>query len=82
MPQPILHRNEKEILRTLFREGRPLSISEISSYSCMSWVTVKKYLNRCISRKIVAEEKQNKRPRYVLDPELITALLQRGDSGE
>ncbi|MGM5488758.1 MAG: hypothetical protein ACQESG_07445 [Nanobdellota archaeon] len=77
---PLLHRNEKEIIRTIFREGRPLSISEISMRSGMSWVTAKKYLERCLGRRLIAEQVQHKQARYIIEPKLIQALLERGES--
>ena len=53
----ILHRSESEIIRILFREGRPLSIHEIASLTGMSWVTAKKYLAMCRQKGIIETEK-------------------------
>lgn len=74
MKRPILHRNEKEIIRILFMQDRPLSVNEINKRSGMSWLTAKKYLGSCIVRGIVTNHSKNT---YRLHKDLIRKLRER-----
>lgn len=71
----ILHRSEKEIIRVLFRESRPLPISEVAGCSGMSWITAKKYLSRLQKRSIIRQ----KSGKFYIDGELLKALHRRKD---
>jgi DNA-binding IclR family transcriptional regulator len=51
--KPYFHKQERAILRALYRERRPMSIREIAEKAEMSWITARKYLKRLIKRKIV-----------------------------
>lgn len=73
----LLHRNEKEIIRILFRENRPLTIREMSIMAGMSWITAKKYLHSVRSKNLVSEHRAEKRPKYMLSRELLKALHER-----
>lgn len=44
MAKTALNRIEREIIRILIKERRPLTINEISKLTGISWATVKKYL--------------------------------------
>ncbi len=48
-----LNRIEKEILRVVLKENRPLSANEISKISGISWITVKKYFPILVKKKVV-----------------------------
>lgn len=41
--KPQFNRIEREILRVLIKENKPLTLNEISKLTGISWVTVKKY---------------------------------------
>lgn len=74
-----LHRNEKEILRVLFKEGRALTLQEIAIDAGMSWLTVKKYIKVMEDRKLVSKTKDSKRTKYQIKPALLEALTRRKD---
>ncbi|MFP4112457.1 MAG: hypothetical protein ACLFUO_05650 [Candidatus Woesearchaeota archaeon] len=77
MKHNILHRTEKELIRILFRERRPLTIREIAMISDMSWITARKYLNSLIKNNICETIVEEKRPKFRLNPDLICELLRR-----
>lgn len=51
--EKVLNRIEKDILRVLLKEKRPLTINEISKESGVSWVTVKDYLPKMIKKGVI-----------------------------
>jgi len=73
-----MHRNEREILRILFKESRPLTVYELSDQSGMSWVTVKKYLHLLLRQRLAVLAKDNKR--YLIADELIDALVEYNET--
>ena len=86
--QSILHRNERELIRILYRENRPMSIKEVSVMAGMSWITAKKYLYSIHEKNIVEEylssgslvKKDNdnsKRKRFVMKRDLLRELSLR-----
>jgi len=75
MKKKKLHRNEKELIRILFKEGRPLTIYELSDLSDISWITVKKYLKMLVEKKVI-EVIGKPRKRFVLKKDLINALIE------
>ncbi len=86
MAERILHRTEKEIIRVLFRQARPMSIHEISLTTGMSWITAKKYLlimkKKKIIREYITKKSQTKHPfkkntLFLLCEELLKALYLR-----
>jgi len=70
----ILHRNEKELVRILFRESRAMAVQSIAKYAGMSWVTARKYLDE-LCKKAVAVKHGS---RYMLNAEVLKALARRG----
>lgn len=58
MTKKALNRIEKEIVRVLLKENRPLTINEISKISGISWVTIKKYKPILIKKGVVDEIKE------------------------
>lgn len=81
MKKRVLHRNEKEILRVLFKEARPLSTNEISAKSDMSWATGKKYTHSCQKKGLVKLIKKGRKNVYKLNPELLKVLQERKCKG-
>jgi len=73
-----MHRNEREILRILFKESRPLTVYELSDQSGMSWVTVKKYLSLLLRKNLAILSKDNKR--YEISSGLIEALVEYNET--
>ena len=53
-----LNRIEKEISRILLKEGRPMTINEVSKLTGISWVTVKKYVPILIKKGVIDEAKE------------------------
>jgi predicted transcriptional regulator len=58
MTKKALNRIEKEILRVIIRENRPMMINEISRLTGISWSTVKKYIPILIKKGVVDEVKE------------------------
>ena len=52
-------RIEKEIIITLIRNNRPLTINEISKLSGISWITIKKYIPGLKELKVIENLKQS-----------------------
>lgn len=77
MRKPILHRNEKEILRVTYREGRPLTAHEMAVLTGMSWVTAKKYLANLMDGGLMQKQKGDGHPRFIISKELIKRLYER-----
>ena len=73
----ILHRNEKELIRVLFKEGTPLSVHELAELSGMSWVTAKKYLKHIEALSIIVSQKRDKRTKYSINRQLVKRLFER-----
>lgn len=73
----ILHRNEKELIRVLHKEGVPMTVHEAADYSGMSWLTAKKYLRAMKGRGITTEVKEDKRTKFAISQDLIDALQER-----
>jgi DNA-binding transcriptional ArsR family regulator len=72
-----LHRNEREIIRTVYGQGRPVSIHEVARISGMSWITAKKYL-RSVEKKGIIKTIESGRSRlYDIDPLVLEALWGR-----
>ena len=61
MSKNALNRIEKEILRVLIKENRPLMINEISKITGISWVTVKKYMPILKEKGVIDEIKETKK---------------------
>ena len=57
MAKKPLNRIEKEIIRVLMKENRPLTINEVSKISGISWITVKKYIPLLIQKGVIDEIK-------------------------
>ncbi|MBW2975085.1 DUF977 family protein [Candidatus Woesearchaeota archaeon] len=53
--KPALNRIEKEILRILIKENRPLTINELSKLTGISWITIKKYKTILIKKGVISE---------------------------
>ena len=77
MARRILHRSEKEIIRILFHEARPVSIHELASLSGMSWVTARKYLDSCLEMNIIIKQSTEKNSTYILSKTLLRTLYNR-----
>jgi predicted transcriptional regulator len=76
MKRPILHRNEKEIIRVLYRECIPISIHDISIHSGISWVTVNKYIDFLVKKSIISRIKDNKKYKFTLNRDLLECLYE------
>lgn len=74
MKRNILHRNEKELVRALFKCSQPVTVNELSEETGMSWVTVKKYLIKLIERRVVEPSRARK---FELSRELLEILYKR-----
>lgn len=61
MTKKSLNRIEKEIIRTILKEGRVLTINEISKISGISWITVKKYMAILKEKGVIYEVKEKKK---------------------
>lgn len=55
MNKPSLNKIEKEIIRVLLKENRPLTINELSKITGISWVTIRKY-KEILKKKGVVDE--------------------------
>jgi len=55
-----INRIEKEIIRVIIKENRPLTMNQISNISGISWVTVKKYMPKLIEKGVIDELKKKK----------------------
>ena len=66
-----IHRNEKEIIRVLYKEGSPLSILEVAQQAGMSWVTAKKYLRGLHEKAVIEDIGLFRNPRYRLRSGLL-----------
>jgi len=58
MAKKPLNRIEKEIVRVLLKEGRPMTINQISKISGISWVTIKKYIPILKEKGVISENKE------------------------
>ena len=83
MKQTTKHLNpiEEAILKTLYKERRPLTIKEVSDKTKLSWVTVRKYLEQ-LSReglcypvsktpRVIGGKLREPREKWVLNYKLI-----------
>ena len=57
MNKNALNRIEKEIVRIVMKENRPMMINEISKLTGISWITVKKYIPILIKKGVLSEAK-------------------------
>jgi len=51
------NRIEREIIRVLIKERKPLTINQVSKLSGISWVTVKKYIPILKKKGVIREFK-------------------------
>ena len=61
MTTPSLNRIEKEIIRIVLKENRPLSINSISKITGISWITVRKYIPLLLKKGVIDEIKEEKK---------------------
>lgn len=54
------NRQEREIIRTLYSERRPMSLRELAKDSSMSWITAHKYTEKLNKRGLVNFVSDNK----------------------
>jgi len=64
---------DKEILRTIYNHRRPMTIHEIKKITNISWVTVKKHLEKLSDTrpKIIIKKKMKNRTFYAINYEAI-----------
>ena len=53
-----LNRIEREIVRFLIKENRPLTINGLSKISGISWITIRKYKPILIKKGVICEIKK------------------------
>lgn len=53
--KPILNSKEREIIRTLHKKSGAMTPHEIAKVTGISYVTVKKYLNKLYRRKLITK---------------------------
>ena len=73
----ILNVIEKEVIRVVIRENRPLTINEMSKMSGISWITAKKYSPILVKKGVFNEINILKIPKYALNPQLIEIIAER-----
>jgi len=68
---------DKEIIRTLYVEGIPLTISEVSQKTGISWITVKKHAKHLEKKGIIdmITTKTRKTPKLALDFNILQKLI-------
>ncbi|MFA6460988.1 MAG: Lrp/AsnC family transcriptional regulator [Candidatus Woesearchaeota archaeon] len=68
---------DKEIIRVLYNEGIPLTISEVSKKANLSWVTVKSHAEKLSNLKIVemTPTTTRKLPKLILDFSFIQQIF-------
>lgn len=78
----ILNMIEKEMIRVVIRENRPLTINEISTISGISWITVKKYSSILVKKNVFNEINILKIPKYGLNSSLIEIIAERKNNNK
>jgi predicted ArsR family transcriptional regulator len=59
------NKHEREILRTLYSERRPMSLRELSDKADVSWVTAKKYTDNLNEKGIITfDNAKNKKVKF------------------